>query len=1073
MKNNKRKYDKIPHSTGIMNCPLSFQQERVLYLSQLQPDSTLWNKLSCKHLKGNISVEKMNEAVQALANRHSVLRTRINFVNNIPVQSFSNLEDKNFQFIDISNMAQPEAEAYRLLDKEYNLPIPVNQGQLFKASLIKMKEDEYLLILKLHHIISDATTFQLLWKDLKQIYNALMCVDNANILPSLNINYHDYVVWQREMFDETKTREQEEYWLNQFSGELPILDLPTDFSIPPKVSFNGSIEKAALPKELTKDLQKLSFENKVILFSTFLSAYYILLHKYSQQEDIVIGTVFSGRHYCADIRNMAGFFINTVGVRLNIEDSDTFEAVLRKVQEKINEAYYMQDYPFERLIEKINPDRIDNRNPLFRAMFNMLNYYGERELFSGVENEEYIEPEINSTQADILFEIHNNNGDIKIYIEYNTDIFKRETIRRMIKHYIKLLGNIVRVPSAKISELDILNSDERKQLLENWNSTNKEYSKEKCIHQLFEEQALKTPESIAVKYNDSQLTYSQLNKKSNQLALVLREKGVKPNDIVAIITEKSLEMIIGILGILKAGGAYLPIDPSYPLDRIKYMLENSKANLLLTCGDIANEIGFEGQTLYLEDKELYNNMVSKISNNNKSTDRAYIIYTSGSTGSPKGVAVSHKSLHNFLCTLYEQFEGKVGSEDNCLSLANISFDVSVGEIFLPIVYGAKLLLFDNEMVVDVHKVAQTILDENITFTYIPPALLKEIHKLILKLKSDKEVKLNKLLVGVEPIRFDTLEAYKQLNKEICIVNGYGPTEATICATMYRYDGNINDNDYVPIGRPVNNSKIYILDKNNNPVPVGVPGEICISGVLLAEGYLNLPKLTESKFVSNPFEKGKLMYKTGDIGKWLSDGNIQFIGRSDNQIKLRGYRIELEEIEKTLLSHAEVKEAVVIVREIEPNNKLLTAYVVMEGGSALSENGLRKYLEKWLPSYMIPSIFVKLDALPLNQNGKVDRKALPDPVIEKQTTKECEEALTEVEKKLIEITEKLLNIKGVSINDNFFRIGGNSLLTIRFISEIEETFNISLSMMDFIDLPVLFEIAKTIELALSEAAVARN
>ncbi|SHK10267.1 condensation domain-containing protein, partial [Paramaledivibacter caminithermalis] len=559
MGNTMRKYPPICNAEDKMYYPLSFQQDRLWYLSLLQPESTVWNLISCKRLKGRVNIEVLQQALEDIIDRHIVLRTRMKMINSSPVQYFHEMDDNTFQYINLSHMneKQREIEAINILNKEGLTPMNVNGGQLFYATLIKLNNNDYIIILKLHHIISDAASFQIIWSELKQIYNGYLGVTSNSTLPLLEYDYKDYSVWQKENFIECKTREQEEYWLKEFKDEVSILELPTDYSSPANITFNGALEKEKLPADLVKKLRVLCLEKRVIMFSVLLSAYYVLLQKYSHQEDIVIGTVFSGRHYNQKIQKLVGFFVNTVAIRMNVDEKLTFENFLKQVHKKVEDAYYMQDYPFERLIQKLNPDRSNNnsRNPLFRVMFNMVTSYEENSKFDGVISEEWLEPEVNSTQVDILFDIHNSSDGIDIVVEYNTDIFRRKTILRIIKHYKELLHNIVSNPNGNIADIELITEQDKKQLLIEWNNTYVEYPKSKSINELFEEQVDKMPDKIAVVYEDEELTYKELNQRTNKLGRLLIDKGIEAEDIVGIMTDRSIDMVVGIIGILKAGGA--------------------------------------------------------------------------------------------------------------------------------------------------------------------------------------------------------------------------------------------------------------------------------------------------------------------------------------------------------------------------------------------------------------------------------------------------------------------------------------------------------------------------------------
>ncbi len=632
----------------------------------------------------------------------------------------------------------------------------------------------------------------------------------------------------------------------------------------------------------------------------------------------------------------------------------------------------------------------------------------------------------------------------------------------MISHFKNILKAIAANKEIKLSEIDMLTKEEKEQILYQFNNTYADYPRDNTVHQLFEEQVEKKPDQIAIEFEDKKLTYKELNEKANRLARTLREKGVIEDSIIGIAVNRSLEMMVGILGILKAGGAYLPINPAYPEERIRYMLEDSGADILLTHNYLVNNIPFKGQIIALEDEKIYMKIGSNLESINNSQGLAYVIYTSGSTGNPKGVMIYHKALNNFLFSLYRSYKEDVGIDDKCLTLANISFDASVIEIFTPLTFGATLILFNNEMMLDIHKLARTIIDKEITFVFIPPTILKEVYKLLNK----EKVKLNKLMVGIEPIMDYTLEDYKTLNPDMQILNAYGPTEATICATFYKYGKTTPMGRNVPIGTPLNNTQIYILDQYSNLVPKGVVGELCISGDCLAKGYLNRKGLTEEKFVDNPFASGQKMYKTGDLARWLPDGNIEFRGRVDYQVKIRGYRIEPGEIQIQLLKHEIIKEAIVIDREDKDGTKYLCAYYTEVGGqkSEVGISEIRAYLKERLPEYMIPSYFVFLDKMPVNANGKIDRKALPEPEGNIAVGTEYIAPRNETEEKLVEIWKEVLGINKIGINDNFFELGGHSLKATVLLSKMHKIFNVEVPLSQVFMSPTIKELAGYIKKA---------
>ncbi|MBN2535779.1 MAG: amino acid adenylation domain-containing protein [Spirochaetales bacterium] len=1054
MENRKRKYPGIQAAQERAYYPLSFQQERILYLSRLLPENTYWNRISTKQLKGKIDIPLLKNAIGDLANRHPVIKTRIQLVNNAPVQSCTASKDRLFECVDLYSQkeARAEQEALNLLYKECRTPIDVNDEHLFKALLIPYDRNEYLLILKLHHIITDATSFHILWRDLKLIYNAY--TDNSLSLPEMQITYYDYALWQREAFAEKNIQEQEAYWLNEFRGEIPVLDLPADFPPSREMSFRGAMEKTALPGELVKALLGLSLQKRVILFSTLLAAYSILLKKYCGQEDMIVGTVFSGRQYDPAIKNMAGFFINTVAVRMNVEDGLPFEQLLIQIHQKVDQAYFMQDYPFEKIIQKINPDR-GSRTPLFRTIFNMVNSYKETAGFPGIEEENWIPPEINAAQIDILMEIHNHNNEaLEIRIEYSTAIFKKETIKDLLKHYVFLLSGLVKNPAAKIRELVMIDLDEQKQFLSAWNNTFREFPAGKTLHGLFEEQAEKTPDAPAVLCGAKQITYRELNGKANRLARHLRSKGAVPNQLIGIVLDRSIDMIVSVLGVLKAGAAYLPIEPGYPAERIHYILENSKAAMVITQSGHKHVIDSKFPVILIDETDGAEYPADNPTGVNATGDLAYTIYTSGSTGKPKGVMITHQAVVNTIQDINSKFS--VHTKDRIIGLSSLSFDLSVYDIFGTLAAGAALVQIKDQR--DIKETVAALENHGITIWNSVPAIMDMLLENIKEPFSSRNMRLVLLSGDWIPLTLPAKIKRHFPNAELISLGG--ATEASIWSIYYPVKEVKEEWSSIPYGNPLANQTFYVLDNAMKLCPAGIRGELYIGGTGLAKGYMNEPEKTKNSFINHP-EFGSL-YRTGDWGKFHNEGYIEFLGRKDQQVKIRGYRIELGEIEKTLLSYHTVREAVAIVREDIPGNRRITAYLVLDPSVSFTESELQAYLGKWLPPYMIPSSFVVLETLPLSSNGKVDIKALPAPDTGAESAGGYKAPVTAVEKKLVEISENILNVRPIGLNDNFFRIGGNSLLTIRFISEIEEAFGIQLTMLDFIDLPVISEIVKKID-----------
>ncbi|WP_312580197.1 amino acid adenylation domain-containing protein, partial [Clostridium sp.] len=787
---------------------------------------------------------------------------------------------------------------------------------------------------------------------------------------------------------------------------------------------------------------------------TLLSALNILLSKYSGKEDIVIGVPVAGRPH-ADLQNIIGMFVNTLALRNKPEGDKKYVDFLKEVKENSLKAYENQSYQFEALVEKLNVRRDTSRNPLFDVVFNMI----DTVIDSDIKLDDTILKQYNNgnkiSKFDITLNALESDTKLTLSIEYCSKLFKKETIERLSNHYITILQNIVNNNEVKLREIDLLSEVEKNQILYEFNNTKVDYLSDKAIYQLFEAQVEKIPDNIAVVFEDKKLTYKELNERSNSLARELRNKGVKADSIVGIMVERSLEMIVGIMGILKAGGAYLPIDPSYPRERIEYMLRDSKSKLLLSKNTLIENLEFDGEFIDLFDEGLFNNNLSNLEKMSKSNDLAYVIYTSGTTGNPKGVMIEHSSVINTLNCMQDKYP--LAKSDAYLLKTSFTFDVSVTEIFGWFIGSGKLIILKQGEEREPKSIMDSIEKNNITHINFSPPMLNlfvdSLNENVEKIKSLKYV-----FSAGEAISNKLVQAFRSLSTTIKLENIYGPTEATIYATRYSTD-NFTEEMNVPIGKPIDNIKTYIVDKNNKLLSIGIPGELCISGCGLARGYLNKPELTAEKFIANPFEVGAKMYKTGDLARWLPDGNIEFLGRIDNQVKLRGFRIELGEIENRLLQNPNIKEAVVVIKENKDSGKYICAYVVSK--EEIKKLNLRNYLKEKLPEYMIPSYFVQLKNIPVTYSGKVNKKALPEPKLE-GSLNEYRSPRNQIEESLTNIWSEILGLKKVGIDDDFFSIGGNSIVAARIVSLINKKLQANLLIKDLLANPDIKSLAKIID-----------
>ena len=1019
--------------------PLSFAQERLWFMDQYDHNAS-YNMPGAIRLFGGLNIEVLEKTLLSIVSRHEVLRTNFVTINDDPKQLVHENSICNLEIVNLSHLSKEEADKQIsvVIQEESQKPFDLVNESLIRFILYTIKEEESVLFLNHHHIISDGWSSSILINEMTLLYDAFNN-NKPSPLKELPIQYADYAIWQKEYLEGELLQKQADYWKGKLEG-VAILELPVDKTRPKEQTFNGNRLPIHLNKDITDKLNQLSRENDATLFMTLLSVFKILLQKYTGQADVCVGSPISNRTR-EEVEGLIGFFVNTLTLRSDVDPELSFNDFLGTVKVTTLEAYENQDMPFEKVVDIVAPERNLSYSPLFQVMMVLQNNPVGDLKFSGL-NIETLEFESAISKFDITLDFTETVNGLYGNIEYNTDLFEPDTIERMAKHFVVLVEQIIENSHKQIKDVEILTSAEKHQLLVEWNDTSVDYPKAKCIHQLFEEQAEKTPDNVAVVFEAAELTYRELNEKSNQLAHYLQKKGVKPESLVGIYVERSLEMIVGLLGILKAGGVYVPIDPTYPEDRISYMLEDADCEIVLTQEHLElpktnSEIIYFDTDWDKIENEPNENVKSGVTSDNL----AYVIYTSGSTGKPKGVCVEHKNLNNYLFTIYNKYDCKFSFDDRCLNVCNISFDVSVVEIFLPLIHGSELYLITEKNLLELNELSDILIDKQITFAYFPPTLLELISG-ILKQKQQK-IHLNKLYVGVEPIKAYVLQKYVDLNSDINILNAYGPTESTISCTSYKFNSGEYTSRNVPIGIPNFNTKSYILDIYERILPIGVPGELHIGGEQVARGYLKQPELTAKKFIKNPFsdDPNSRLYKTGDLARYLPDGNIEFIGRVDDQVKISGFRIELGEIESALNQQEEVSANLVLANEDNSGNKQLVAYVVPSKDTrdkeGLNIEKLREELSNMLPDYMVPSLFVSLETMPLTPNGKIDKKALPEPEVKVEDGHIAPSS--EIEDTVVEIWAEVLGINKsvISINRSFFELGGNSLLSVKLQQKLSQ------------------------------------
>lgn len=1013
----------------------SSAQKRLYTLQQFEPEGVGYNMPGSLIIEGGLDVLRLREAFRQLVQRHEALRTSFELVGEKVLQKVHKEVVFEIEYLDKMSSEEAVKNAVKSFVRAFDL----SKAPLLRVGLIslppdpELQKERHLLLYDMHHIISDGTSMEILVEEFAELYE-------GKELPGLRIQYKDYAAWQNKLLGSERMKQQEAYWLKEFEGELSVLNLPADYPRPAVKSFEGNRIYFELDEKLTEELRKTVKQTGATMYMLLLAAVNVLFSKYSGQEDIIVGSAIAGRPH-ADLENLIGMFVNTLAMRNYPEGTKTFRAFLEEVKRNALRAYENQDYQFDALVEKLDVKRDMSRNPLFDVMLILQNIKMKEAEVEGLNFLPYA-GENNTAKLDITIEALEIGEKLRLSIEYCTKLFHKGTIERMAGHLKKILVKVTGDIDTALCEIDILTKEEEQKLLQEFNNTYAEYPRNKTVYELFEAQAEKTPGHAAVVCGDRQLSYGCLNKKANQLARVLRDKGVGPDSIVGIMVDRSPEMIIGIMGILKAGGAYLPIDPEYPKDRVAYMLEDSGTEVLLTKPGIAKTLDFNKHLLMLDEERLYEGDGGNLQKLSSPNALAYVIYTSGSTGKPKGVMIEHKAIVNFIKGMTQEIE--FTEKKAILALTTISFDIFGLETLLPLTRGMKIVMAGESSQKDPKALKGLMEKHVIDILQVTPSRME----MLLESSADSAglCNLKEIIVGGEPFPKILLEKLRG-RTAAKLYNAYGPTETTIWSTIKEvYADNV-----LNIGKPIANTRIYILDKNNKVLPVGVAGELCIGGDGLARGYLNRVELTAEKFIANPYEPGERLYRTGDLARWLEDGNIEFLGRMDNQVKIRGFRIELGEIENLLSAYEGVKEAVVAAKDDENGNRYLCAYLVSEKEHTAAK--LREHLSRELPAYMIPAYFVQLDKMPMTPNGKINRKALADSGrLEESNGGIATGALYAgprdyLEEKLVELWGKVLKRDKISIKEDFFEIGGNSINILQVINMISEEMDIELKMAD--------------------------
>jgi aspartate racemase len=1053
----------IKPALRIGNPPLSFAQQRLWFLHQLEPDNTAYNMPAAARLTGNLEREALEQSLTEIIRRHEVLRTVFVMEDDEPVQIISPARPVQIPVIDLRHLAENEreAEAMRLATAEAQQPFDLSRGPLIRFTLLRLGTAEHMLLLTMHHIVFDGWSIAVLIDELTRLYRAYTS-DSASPLAELPLQYADYAIWQREWSEGQALEEQLAYWRQQLADTPEALNLPTDKPRPAVQSVNGASQPFQLSTALVTSLKALAQGEGATLFMALLAAFQVLLSRYSGQTDVMVGVAVANRNR-AEIEGLIGFFVNMLVMRGDLSDEPNFRDYLGRVREVAVEAYAHQDVPFEVLVESLQVGRSLDRTPLFQVAFVMQNLPKAELELAGVKLSR-VEVDTGRAQFDFTLSLsETDDGGITGSINYNTDLFYAQTIERMQEHFRTLLEAIIRRPQQRLSELPLLTRAEQHQLLYDWNHAPAQAPPQLCIHELFEEQARRTPHAVAIVSGQEQVSYAELNVRANRLAHYLRSLGVGPEITVGLCLERSPEMVVALLGILKAGGAYVPLDPQYPRERLAFMLEDARVRVLITeQGLVEAEAGYEGVVVCLEAEAEYIKAQDERNPESLTTgdNLAYVIYTSGSTGQPKGVSVVHRGVVRLVKeTQYTSFS----SEEVFLLLAPVTFDASTFEVWGSLLNGARLVVMPPHAP-SLQEIGEAVQRHGVTTLWLTSGLFN----LMVDERLEDLQSLRQILTGGEALSMAHAKKFLATGSNCRFINCYGPTENTTFSTCYTmHVGSIAGS--APIGYPIAHTEVYILDEKQRPVPVGVPGELYLGGDGLARGYANRSELTAEKFVPHPcsVNRGERLYRTGDMVKYLPDGSIEFLGRRDKQVKVRGFRIELGEIEAVLGQHPQIREALVIVREDAGiNDKRLVAYVVAEGEASPETAALRSYLAAKLPDYMVPQAFVLLGELPLTANGKVDRRALPAPTAgQARENGEVTGPRTETERAVAEMWREVLGVCGeVSVEDNFFTLGGHSLLATRMMSQVRKRFGVEVGLRGFFEEATVEGLARLIELA---------
>ncbi|HEX2271294.1 MAG TPA: amino acid adenylation domain-containing protein, partial [Pyrinomonadaceae bacterium] len=1042
--------------------PLSFAQQRLWFLHQLEPGSAVYNCPAAVRFTGALNLAALAQSFTEVVRRHEVLRTRFAAREGSPVQIIGPSLPAPLPIVDLSGLphSRAEVELERLARLEAQRAFDLSQDALLRTKVLRVSPDEHVVLVTMHHIVSDGWSIGVLVKEVAALYEAY-AKGSAVTLKPLAVQYVDYAHWEREWLQGAVLAEQLAYWKDQLA-DAPVLELPSDRPRPPVPSYRGAYESFELDQELTAGLNALSRRLDATLFMTLLAAWQALLHRYSGQSDIVVGTPIANRHQ-AETEELIGFFVNMLALRTDLSGNPTFAELVQRVRERALGAYAHQALPFEKLIEELQPERDTSHSPLVQVVFALQNApHGDLTALDLKLN--YVEVETSTAKYDLVVNVYEIEDKLSIVYTYSTDLFDAASVQRLGRHFKALLAAVIENADKRVSEFDFLSTAEHRRLIVEPNATESIYPAEKCVPELFEEQVKRCPDAIALVCDGTEISYAELQRRVNLLACELQQRGVGPGSCAGIFLDHSIETMVAILGVLRAGAAYVPMDTDHPRTRLAFIVEDAQLGTILTQRALVERLPLNDRfhTILLDEKDWQENRIDTEFQSATPADAAYVIYTSGSTGQPKGVKISHRALVNYLSWCKDVY---VRNETVSFALySSLAFDLTVTSLFTPLLTGNRLVIYGRSNLFAIQRIVQDNLVDVLKLTPSHLALIKDL--------DNRNSRVKRLIVGGESLATElALQVHNSFGGTIEILNEYGPTEATVGCMIYRYDPARDQRQAVPIGGPAANVQIYVLDEHLKPTPENVTGELYISGDGLAGGYINRPDLTAERFIPHPFRAGARMYRSGDRARWLPNRVIEYLGRRDEQVKYHGYRLELNEIRRALNLHPQVRDSVVMLKQNHRGEDTLVAYYVAR--REIEAAVLRDFLLDHVIKETIPNVFIHLTRLPLTLNGKVDYRALPELSELKQRKGEYVPPQTVVEEVVADIWANLLGLPRVSAHDNFFELGGHSLIATQVMVRVQKMTGVELPLRALFESPTVAQLAAQIEAALRKSTVSSS